>query len=158
MRDVDGILTEWYSGEVGGKALFCALARAADTGAADTGAANKWRALAAVEDAVASRLSAALTARGIPVPRVDNVEGRARHRCEAIAEQTWPQTMQWLQRIAGEALVHMRADAATLPPELTALGHTVVLHEIALVAFADRELAGDPRSLEPIDAFVSSIE
>jgi hypothetical protein len=153
MRDVDAVLTEWYAGEVGGKALFSALARAADPSVAD-----KWRALAAVEDAVATSLSAALTARRVAVPWIDNVDGRARQRCDAIAGYSWPQTMQWLHRIADAALVHMQADAATLPPELAGLGAMVVRHEAALVSFADRELAGDPQSLEPIDAFLGSIE
>jgi hypothetical protein len=151
MRHVDAVLTEWYAGEVGGKALFRALAQA---GGPD--AAAKWLALAAVEDAVASTLSAALTARRIPLPSLVNVDTRARQRCESVAGQSWPQTMQWLRRIAADALVHMQSDAALLPAELEGLGRMVVRHEMALVSFAELELAGDPQSLEPIEAFLGS--
>jgi hypothetical protein len=152
MRDVDAVLTGWHAGELGGRALFSALAQSATPDVA-----GKWLALAAVEDAVASALSAALTARRIPVAPIENVDLRARERCESIAGSSWPKTMHWLHRIANDALRHMRADAAALPPELADLGHMVVLHEVALVSFAERELAGDPRSLDPIDAFLSSI-
>jgi hypothetical protein len=153
MRHVDAVLTEWYAGEVGGKALFVALAQAGGPNVA-----GKWLALAAVENAVAATLSAALTARRIPFPRLDHVDARARQRCESVAGQSWPQTMQWLRRIANDALGHMRRDAAVLPPELESLGRMVVRHELALVSFAELELAGHPQSLEPIDAFLSSIE
>jgi hypothetical protein len=39
MRDDDSVLTQWYAGEVGGAALFSALAKKAAPGTA-----GKWRA------------------------------------------------------------------------------------------------------------------
>jgi hypothetical protein len=153
MREVDAILTGWYSGEVGGNALFSTLA-----GEWSVAAADKWRALAAVEATVASSLATVLRAQGIPLPVDAGVEERARRRCDAIAGKSWPETMHWLHHIAEVALEKMRADAGRLPPELSTVGDLVVRHEIALLDFAALELAGRPaESLPRLEAFLGSL-
>lgn len=152
MRDDDAILKAWYAGEVGGEALFSTLAKRAPPEAA-----RKWLALAAVEAAVASRLAAVLASRHVPIPLIEHAQQRAQQRCDAIAGEPWPQTMRWLYGIAAAALHKMRAAAAELPAELEAIGDLVVRHEAALVAFAERELAGDEaHSLQPIEAFLGA--
>jgi hypothetical protein len=151
--DVEAILTEWYVGEQGGRALFDTLAH---RGSGE--AARKWHALAAVEDAVAQSLSGALRARHIPLPPIEHVGARAEQRCDAIAGRNWPETMQWLHDIADRALQKMQAQAAQLPTELATVGAMVVRHEIALVEFAELELAErSTESLRPIDAFLDSL-
>jgi hypothetical protein len=63
----------------------------------------------------------------------------------------------------GEALFTMLAnagphEAACLPPELGTVRSIVVRHEVALVAFAELELAGEVAvSMCPIEAFLSSV-
>jgi hypothetical protein len=153
MRNAAAILTGWYAGEVGGEALFNAQAARSSPDAA-----RKWLALARVEAALASKLAVVMAERRIPIPAIEDAAGRAQQRCEATAGKSWPEIMQWLHRLAAAALEQMQADAATLPVELDAIGKLVVDHEMALVAFAQRELKGDAaKSLQPIDAFLGAL-
>ncbi len=153
MRNEGAILTGWYAGEVGGEALFTAQAAAAPPDAA-----RKWLALARVEAAVAARLAAVMAERRIPIPDIENAAVRARQRCEATAGKSWPEVMQWLHRLAAAALEEMQADAAALPVELEPVAKLVVEHETALVAFAERELAGDAAaSLRPVETFLGAL-
>jgi hypothetical protein len=152
MHEADAIVTDWYAGEVGGRALFSELARRAAPHAA-----RKWLALARVEELVAARLASALAARQVPIPALEDPDHRARQRCQAVAGKSWPQTMRWLQLIVVAALHEMRIEAAGLPPALEDLGTLVVRHETALLEFAELELAGDAtNSLRPIEAFLGA--
>jgi hypothetical protein len=152
MQDVDAILTAWYAGEVGGEALFSALAR---RGVPEV--RGKWLALAAVEAATASKLAAVLTSRNLPIPLIEDVEPRAQKRCEAVAGKTWEQTMRWLHTLTEIALRRMRTEADGLPAELAAIGDLIVRHEIALVSFAELELAGnEAHALRSIEAFLGA--
>jgi hypothetical protein len=154
MQNETAILNGWYLGELGGAALFGQLARLSDTETAP-----KWSALERVERRVAGRLAEILEARGVAVPHGDRVDERARERVAAIHGRGWPETMRWLRSIAAEALEEMRAEAERLPADLTDIGALVLRHEEALIAFAERELAGDgAHSLQPIDAFLSADE
>lgn len=152
MRSPDGIVAEWYCGEVGGAALFGLLAsRAAPTDAL------KWQALKAVESRMNQRLAETLNIRGVPLPDTSHLAQRAHQRCEPLRNLSWNDSMHWLHEIADAALVRMRSDAATLPAELAAVGDLVVAHEIALLEFALRELAPSEaaRSLQPIEDFMA---
>jgi hypothetical protein len=153
MLDEDAVLTAWYVGEVGGEALFSALAK---WGAPEV--ARKWLALAEVEAAVASRLEAVLASRHLPIPRIDDAERRAQKRCEAVAGASWEHTMRWLLTLADNALTRMKVEAERLPAELATIGSLVVRHEIALVTFAELELAGNEvHALRSIETFLGEL-
>jgi len=152
MQNIEAVLTGWYPGEIGGRALFGRLAMQAEPEAA-----GKWRSLARVECLVAERLAGLLESRQIPIPKIADPDSRAAKRCEAVAGKSWLETMQWLQALAAVALREMQADAASLPAELAAVGSFVVNHEKALLAFAENELAGaGERSQLPIEAFLDT--
>jgi hypothetical protein len=138
MPQVDAIIYRWYAGELGGEALFTELARRATPDEA-----HKWLALAQLEARVASRLTELLSARGLPMRTPDEVARRARERCNALAGKSWSETMQWLRTLAGDALQRMRAEAGQLPQSLAAMGELMLRHEMALMDFAQLELAGD---------------
>jgi hypothetical protein len=142
MPDVDAILGCWYTGEIGGEALFAELARRATP---EEG--RKWLALARLEKRLSSRLAEILSARGLPLPAPapapDHVARCARERCDAIAGKSWAETMQWLRTLADDALQWMRTEADQLPESLAAIGELVVRHEVALMEFAQMELAGN---------------
>jgi len=151
MSDADAVLVDWYTGEIGGEALFWGMAEAAEPERS-----RKWLALAEVESRVARRLAETLHARGRPIPECPEQPGIARARCVELAGKTWPEQMQWLKEIAVDALREMRVDAGTLPESLGPLGEFVLAHEIALVDFAQSELDGRGQvSLQPIREFVS---
>jgi hypothetical protein len=152
MHDIKVILTGWYAGEVGGEALFAQLARRAEPEQA-----RKWTSLAQVEARVAARLAAAMAQLRLPIPTLEYADRRAAERCQAVADKTWMETMQWLQALVDSALRRMRADAAGLPETLAAIGVLVVRHEAALLEFAELELAGQGAgSLGPIEAFLDA--
>ena len=151
MADADAVLEDWYTGEIGGEALFWGLAERAEPVSA-----RKWLALADVESHVARRLAETLHARGRPIPECLDQPGIARARCEAVAGKTWREQMRWLNDIAVAALGEMRIDAGKLPDSLGAMGEFVLAHETALVDFAQAELDGRGEdSLRPVLEFVS---
>jgi len=132
------VLGEWYSGEVGGEALFWRLAELAGPDAT-----RKWLALASVEARVAERLLQVLLEHDLPVPpTVESLEW-ARSRADAYAPRPWREQMAWLATVAQQALDTMRREAAGLAPPFAAIGAVVVRHEELLVEFARRELGGD---------------
>ena len=132
------VLGDWYTGEVGGEALFWRLAELAPPDAA-----GQWLALAAVEGRVAERLLHVLLGHDLPVPSTEASLEWARSRAEATARRLWRDQMTWLGEIAEEALDSMRRDAAALAPPFTAIASLVLRHEELLVEFAERELSGD---------------
>ena len=152
VREPGAVLVEWYTGKLGGEALFWQLASGADPAAA-----RKWLALAEVEARVASRLVPALVALGLDIPDGAGSLGSARARSDAIAAASWLEQMQWLEGIAQDALESMPTEASTLPASVAAVGALVVAHEQALADFARLECAGDgARSLRPIHAFLAA--
>jgi len=151
VRDPATVLGEWYTGEVGGEALFWQLASAAEPGQA-----RKWLALAAVEARTATRLKDALVAAGLGLPDAADSLAWARERATAMGGRPWLAQMEWLEAIAREALLEMQAEAARLPARLAAIGAVVVAHEAALVEFARLERAGDSAaSLAPLERFLA---
>ena len=152
VREPGAVLADWYTGELGGEALFWQLA----SGAEPT-AARKWLALAEVEARVATRLVPALLELGLEIPDGASSVVSARARSGAMAVTPWLGQMQWLEDIAQEALDAMALEARTLPAALAAIGCLVVAHEQALVDFARLERAGDgTHSLRPIHAFLAA--
>jgi hypothetical protein len=150
MFDADAVLEDWYAGEVGGEALFWGLAERSEPDLA-----RKWLALAAVESRVAKHLAHVMASRNLAIPECRDAPARARARCDAVAGNSWAELMQWLKELAAEALSEMRADAARLPAGLSATGDLVVLHEQALVDFAELEIAGGGvDSLRPVREFL----
>jgi hypothetical protein len=146
------VLQSWYVGEVGGEALFWGLAQRAQPERA-----RKWLALAQVEARVGRYLAETLLLRRHTLPSCDTQPARARERCDAVAGKSWPELMQWLEIIACDALVEMRADAALLPEDLRETGDYVLAHEQALIDFARLELAGHGgASLRPIETFLTA--
>jgi hypothetical protein len=146
MREPSDVLREWYTGELGGEAIFWELAQRAEPDEA-----RKWLALAELESRIAVRLAAVLAARQIPVPDIDSGRPSALELADASIRRPWTESMRWLERLADEALGEIQADAAGLPEELAAIGSLVVRHEAALVAFARLELAGrGDDSLRPV--------
>jgi hypothetical protein len=146
--DATAVLCRWYSGEVGGEALFCELAARAGVEHA-----GKWRVLARLEARVAARLRHELSMVDCPLPVANHVQDRASARCDAIEGRSWMETMQWLQLIASEALERMKIEAASLPERFSHLGDLIVQHEQALLSFATLELDGGGRdSLQAIEA------
>lgn len=153
MQQANDIVFEWYLGEIGGRALFSTLAKAASPDEA-----AKWHMLAEVEAVMGARLWQALSARGAhPPEQVEaDVRARAQARCQVIAGATWLQTMEWLRTLVIRALQRMQDQARELPPELAPIGDLIVRHEVALLAFAERELrkeGNDP--LAPIRQFIA---
>lgn len=132
------ILGEWYTGEVGGEALFWRLAELAAPEAA-----GKWLALAAVEARVGERLLHVLLSHDLPVPPTCASLEWARTRAEANARRPWREQVAWLGEIAQEALDSMRREATTLGPPFAPISAIVLRHEELLVEFAQRELGGD---------------
>lgn len=152
MRDAYSILIEWYTGELGGRELFLELAKRSQEAYQ-----TKWQRLAQTEEYVAANIVTVLKSRNIPVPAPTNLIDRAVARVQAVAGRPWHEQMQWLETIAAAALEHMRSDATQLPIDLYFTGRLMISHEIALLAFAHRELSGDgANSLEPIEQFLQS--
>src|SRR5450432_3254094 len=137
-RAIDAVLCEWYSGEVGGEALFWQFAERAEAAEA-----RKWLLLAEVEALVGARLRDAILARGRDVPSGASGLEWARRVAGRPAATGWPEAMRWLETIARDALKAMTRDAAGLPAELAPLGALVVRHETMLVEFARLERAGE---------------
>ena len=139
VRDIAlATLHEWYRGEVGGEALFLAL----DVAATDRNQAAKWRTLAALECATKQLLASAIMQLDGQLPASQPDPDLAPDRVAALAGQSWPELMHWLERIAADALEVMTREAGTLPAELATTGAWVLDHERALIDFARRELAG----------------
>ena len=151
-RTPAAVLGEWYTGELGGEALFWQLASGAEPAQA-----RKWLALAEVEARVATRLLDVIAIDANEPPDGVGAISWARERALALDGTAWLEKMQWLEQIAGEALTEMRRDAATLPAHLAAIGALVLAQESALLEFARAERSGhEATSLAPIHAFLRS--
>ena len=138
VRATDEVLCEWYSGEVGGEALFWQFAEKAEAAEA-----RKWLLLAEVEALVGARLRDAIIARGRDAPSGATGLEWARRVAGTPAATSWTEAMRWLETIARDARKDMLRDAAALPAELAPLGALVVRHETVLVEFARLERAGE---------------
>ena len=138
-------LREWYLGEVWGEAAFLALAGAAR----DDATAEKWRALAALELATRERIAASIRALGGTPPPIEPQPDLTANRVRELAGKPWSDLMQWVERMAAEALDVMTRESAELPALLAPTVTWVLDHERALIEFARREFAGDgTRSLD----------
>jgi hypothetical protein len=132
-------LHDWYRGEVGGEALFLALAARAS----ESARSQQWRTLAALEAATRARLGAAITGLGYTLPEQTPDPDLAPRRLAELADKSWPELMHWLAQIATDAYDVMAREAGALPVELAPVASWVLEHEEALVDFATRELACD---------------
>lgn len=130
------ILASWYLGELGGEAMFLAMAsRSPDR-------ARKWEVLAALERETGRRIRTALATSQAPL-LTESAGDAAEARIGELSDRPWTDQMCWLRGIADEALEEMTREATSFPSEMRQLVEFVLAHEQALAEFATRELAGD---------------
>jgi hypothetical protein len=146
-------LREWYLGEVWGEAAFLALAGEAR----DDASAEKWRGLARLELATRELIGASIRALGGTPPPIEPQPDLTERRVRELAGKPWRELMQWLERMAAEALDVMTRESAALPAQLAPTVTWVLDHERALLEFAHHELAGDgARSLDRARAMLAT--
>lgn len=109
---------------------------------------EKWGVLAALEQATARRIRAALD-----VPATDgdgsaDITGEVAEHLATIRSRCWMENMTMMLKPFQEAVEHVRSVAAALPVELAPLGNWIVRHEEAWVAFVLAEAAGHANSLD----------
>ena len=111
--------------------------------------------LVVLETYVLGELTVALLSLGIE-PDPGPMEAEADVDLAEHASDDWLTLIRWLQSDAEVALGHYRPmpELAASDPSLAGLAHLVVVHEEALISFAQRTLAGEPDALGDIRALL----
>ncbi len=144
----DGILLAWQ-GEQWGKAFFEGVAQATE----DAGQRTKWEVLAELEEVTGNRLRPLLD----PDAELPSAEDyRALHATvNAYAALSWTEALKQMIPILDPAIERFEQLLQMAPDEHRETVQILVDHELALKRFAERELAGDPRtSLDPVRAVI----
>jgi hypothetical protein len=144
MSEYDDLLLDAYKGELFGDSFFGALADEQP----DADRREKLRMLQTVEARTATTLRRLVTDAGLhtdtAVSRQEGVELAAK-----IDPENWDELLRGLRDALPQFLekfIRLRDIARTPDPALDAL----VNHERAIERFAELELAGDKRSLKPL--------
>ncbi len=144
----DGILLAWQ-GEQWGKAFFERIAQATE----DAGQRAKWEVLAELEEATGKRLLPLLD----PDAERPSAEGyRALDAAvDTYAKLSWTEALEQMVPVLDPAIERFEKLLEMAPNEDREAVQILVDHEVALKRFAERELAGDPRtSLDPVRAVI----
>ncbi len=138
MNDFAKTLCDWYVGEMGGDAYFTRLAEHADA----TAERDKWRLLAALEQATAARLLDALTERGIAPPDFDAYVTAAAGRAEPRPGVTWRQQMLEMKPRLEQYVAQFQTARDQAPPDGSVIAGDYLAHEQALLDFVVDEIDG----------------
>lgn len=139
--------TESYQGEVLGEALFERLAQAE----ADPGHRRQLEVLTVLERSTKELAEPLLRERGIDLGDTEETLSTAKVMAEALAATAWDQLLGSFEPITSEFLARYRrlVELAADDNERN-IAEAYVAHELALAAFARRELGqeqGDPLEL-----------
>ena len=142
-------LEEWVDLETVGEAVCLTRAEASD----DPGRREKWLLLAELETRTKSAVMHFLRAKGIPVEEKAEKRREGEERARASASLPWPDLMARMQPRLQFYVDELREFASAAPPAQTEIAARLLEHEEALLAFVERELAGDvPGSTAPVRA------
>ena len=150
--DLETYLRDAYQGEVFGEAFFALLAERAD----DADQAAKWRLLEHLERHVKGRLRQELERRGLPRDESPAMveEGR-KAACGAGAFPSGVDARAFRDTMRG-VVEQYRASRDAAPKDLKEIAEFVLGHEQALLAFAEREVAGEgAKSTQPVEEFLA---
>ena len=150
--DADLYLTDAYQGEVFGEAFFALLAERAE----DPDDAAKWRVLEHLERHVKARLRLELQRRGLPRDESPAMveEGR-KAACGVGAFPSAAEARAFRDSMRG-VVERYRVSREAAPEELKEIAGFVLGHEEALLAFAEREVAGEgAKSTRPVEEFLA---
>ena len=151
--DAKRYLTDAYQGEVIGEAFFALLAEREVEAEAEA----KWRVLEHLERHVKARLRAELERRGLPS---DEDPGKAEEGRKAAAGlgRFGSGAPARAFRDALQGFVDdFRASRDAAPVELKGIADFVLGHEEALLAFAERQVAGEgEKSTQPVEEFLAA--
>ena len=140
-------LLDWHRDEISAQAMFEELARATR----EVGCARKWQALARLENHVASRIQAALAARGVAVPPPDADQHRRTEAANPYLGLSWRDALADMRPMLVQYVRDFEAAESRMPADLLPLARFVTAHEQALLDFVTRELDGDGKdSLDPV--------
>jgi cytochrome P450 len=151
--DVEQYLTDAHQGEVLGEAFFALLAERE----VEAEAAAKWRVLEHLERHVKLRLRAELERRGFPTE--EDLAKAEQGRQAAVGLGPFPSGSDSRGfRDALQGFVDgFRAARDAAPADLKQIAGFVLGHEEALLAFAEREVAGEgEKSTQPVEEFLAA--
>ena len=142
---------ESYQGEVFGEAIFGEMAAKS----ADAKNSYKWRVLAQLERETKERLKPLVAELGGEVEEDASAFSKGRHIAAKWAKQSWDENMIWFRDELPKYISFfekLEADARSQDREVLA---AVTAHEVALLAFAEHEIAGrSDTSVEPVLALL----
>ena len=144
----DGILLAWQ-GEQWGKAFFERIAQATE----DAGQRAKWEVLAELEEATGNRLLPLLDP-DAERPSAESYRALD-NTVDTYAKLSWTEALEQMVPVLDPAIERFERLLELAPNEDRETVQILVDHEVALKRFAERELAGDPRtSLDPVRAVI----
>jgi hypothetical protein len=145
-------LQEFYQGEILGEAMFDAMLRSAGS----ESERYKIAVMLQLETETKARLRPILAAQGLPLQEDLRMRPDGERFARELEGATWSQKMQSLAESIGQRWVpRYRELTDLLPPQLRAVGESMVTHEQALLEMARRELSGElDRSDEPVRALL----
>jgi hypothetical protein len=148
-------LEEWVDLETGGEAVCLARAEASD----DPGRREKWLLLAELETRTKSAVMHFLRANGIAVEEKAEKRREGEARARASASLPWSDLMARMQPRLQDYVGELRQFVSASPPAQKEIAARLLEHEEALLAFVERELAGDAHaSTAPVRAHLDKWE
>lgn len=151
--DLPAYLDDIYQGEVLGEAFFALLAERES----DDAESAKWRVLEHLERHVKQRLRSELETRGLPAQEDPARVAEGRKMAAGLGALPRAERMKALRDLLPAYVERYRAADEAAPAELRELTGFVLGHEEALLAFAEREVAGEgAKSTHPVEAFLQS--
>jgi tryptophan 2,3-dioxygenase len=132
-------LVELYQGELLGEVVFEQLLGFFT----EPEQQAKLGALLQLETETKARLRPALVELGLPLTEQNNSRQQGLDLANALQHSTWEQAMAVIRDAVAPFVDHYRQIAASAPSQYAELAESMVLHEQALLDFAELELAGE---------------
>jgi hypothetical protein len=140
-------LLQYYEEEISGEAYFYALAE-------HFAEREKITLLARIERDAAQAVEPLLQKYGLKPRPISALKSEGLSYVELHKSHSWAEFMTYIVERYPGYLEHFKALEQMAPPEDRAALNVLTEHEVAVIEFAKRELAGNPDSLAPLHRYL----
>ena len=142
-----------YEEELSGETFFAALSEAQP----DPRRAANWAKFALIELQTHRALRPMTETLGLAPADPDAVRQSGRDEAVSWAAIPWQDIMALMVRDYPAYVTEFHEVKAVAPPDMQTTMQLLIDHEVAFIDFARAELAGDPASAAPLDAYLAHV-
>ena len=147
------ILLRYYEEEIEGEAFFAAISDSC----ADPVHKDKMRMLKEVERCTAKVMRPLLAKYDLVPSDTGDLQAKGRDQARGMPED-WSALIAEMHGVTPGYVADFERLEAMAPPEDLPVLRATTAHEVAILAFLEREAAGDPESIAPLRKFIEAAE